>query len=123
MIKTCSFLLFATLLMFVGRVHAQERLLGSEPHDLLTIPDGKDTKVLQVAPLPLANRKIPQDPKPAEKMRVRLLDDEENRDFEIMWRDIKKIELWEDRILAEAESLSASGKLDDAYANYSYLFK
>jgi len=99
---------------------AQERLINEEPYDLLTIPSGKDTVTLKTYPIKLPNRRMPKDPKPTDKIRVRLLEDEDNRDFEVMWRDVKKLEFFEDRVLEEAESLAAAGKFDDAYADYTY---
>lgn len=102
---------------------AQERLITEEPHDLLTIPDGTATKVLKVYPVKLPIRRLPKDAKPTDKIAVRLWDDEESRDFEVMWRDVKKLEFFEDRVLAEAEALAAEGKLDEAYENYAYLLK
>jgi tetratricopeptide (TPR) repeat protein len=104
-------------------VSAQDGLLDDEPHDLLTIPDGKDTKILKVYPVKLPNRRLPKDVKPTDRIRVRLLEDDESRDFDVMWRDVKKLEFFEDRILAEAESLTAAGKLDDAYVHYAYLLR
>jgi len=101
----------------------QQRLIDEEPYDLITIPDDKETKALKVFPLNLPNRRPPKDPKPTEKIRVRLFDDEEDRTFELMWRDIKKLELFEDRILAEAEQFTAEQKFDDAYTNYAFLLK
>lgn len=102
---------------------AQERLSDQEPHDLLTIPSEKQLATLKVYPLKIPNRRMPKDPKPTDKFPVRLLEDEDNRNFEVMWRDVKKIEFFEDRVLAEAESLAADGKLDEAYASYAYLLK
>lgn len=106
-------------------VAAQEqRLIDQEPHDLLTIPADKETATLKVFPLKIPNRRMPKDPKPTDKIQqVRLLDDEENRTFEVMWRDVKGIEFFEDRVLAEAETFAAEGRLDEAYANYAYLLK
>jgi hypothetical protein len=101
---------------------AQERLIDQEPHDLLTIPSGKETATLKVYPLKF--RRMPKDPKPTEKIQqVKLVEDEDNRTFEVMWRDVKKLEFFEDRVLAEAEAMTAAGKLDDAYANYAFLLK
>jgi tetratricopeptide (TPR) repeat protein len=100
---------------------AQERLIDQEPHDLLTIPSDKETATLKVFPLKF--RRMPKDPKVTEKFPVKLVEDEDNRNFEVMWRDVKKIEFFEDRVLAEAETLAAVGQLDDAYANYAFLLK
>lgn len=99
------------------------RLIDQEPYDLLTIPSGKETTTLKVYPVKLPNRRLPEAPKPTDKIPVRLVDDEDNRNFEVMWRDVKKLELFEDLVLAEAETLAAAGKLDDAYTNYAFLLK
>ena len=74
---------------------AQERLINEEPYDLLTIPAmGKETTTLKIYPIKLPNRRLPKDPKPTDKIRVRLLEDDESRDFEVMWRDVKKLEFF-----------------------------
>jgi tetratricopeptide (TPR) repeat protein len=114
----CSALLFCTFAL-----SAQERLIDQEPHDLLTIPAGKETTTLKTYPLKIPGRRMPKEIKPTQKIPVQLLEDEEGRNFEVMWRDVKKIDFFEDRVLAEAESLSAEGKLDEAYADYAYLLR
>lgn len=118
-----SVLFCIALLCGALSLDAQERLINEEPHDLLTIPAGKETATLKVYPLKIPGRRLPKEVKPTQKIQVELLEDEENRKFEVMWRDIKQIEFFEDRILAEAETLSAAGNLDEAYANYAYLLK
>jgi tetratricopeptide (TPR) repeat protein len=103
-------------------VTAQERLIDQEPHDLLTIPFEKGIATLKVYPLKF--RRMPKDPKPTEKIQdIKLIEDEDNRTFEVIWQNVKKIEFFEDRVLDEAETLAAAGKLDDAYANYAFLLK
>jgi hypothetical protein len=116
-------LFFIALALSTFSLRAQERLIEQEPHDLLTIPAGKEIATLKTYPLKIPGRRMPKEVKPTQKIPVQLFDDEENRNFEVMWRDIKKIDFFEDRILAEAESLAAEGKLDEAYLNYAYLLK
>ncbi len=111
------------LLAAVSRAALAQSLISEEPHDLITIPDGKETKTISVYPVKLPNRRIPTDAKPTDKLRIRLLDDEESRDFDLFWRDVKKLELWENRVLAEAEAFTSEGKLDQAYADFAYLFE
>ena len=70
-------------------------------------------------PIPFPNRKLPEKPKPSDKLRVKLVDDA--RDFEVMWQHIKRVELFEYIVLEEARQLTAAGKIDEAFDYYSFL--
>jgi tetratricopeptide (TPR) repeat protein len=120
---TCWGAALIALLWALPGASAEERLIDQEPYDLLTVPDGTETKVLEVQPVRLPNRRLPTDPKPNDKIRVRLVDDEEVRDFEVLWRDVKKLELFEQRVLAQAQSFVAAQQFDDAYDSFAYLLK
>lgn len=113
----------ASAALLPGASTGQERLIDQEPHDLLTIPDGKETKTVKIDLLKLPNRRVPKDVKPSDKLRVRLMEDTENRDFEVQWRDVKRLELWEERVLGDAMALAAVQKFDEAYENFDYLLK
>src|SRR5437588_11684854 len=52
------------------------RLMDQPPFDLLTLDKTNDSKVYKIYPARLPGRKIPEKPKPTEKLRVKLLEDE-----------------------------------------------
>src|SRR5690606_21025914 len=93
------------------------RMYEREPYDLIRFKDEKEAKV---QPLNLRGREIPEDPRPSDKLVVRLLDDPDT-EYEVVWRDIAEIKLFEQLILEEAEGLVAAGNLNEAYDYYLYL--
>jgi tetratricopeptide (TPR) repeat protein len=121
--KYAATTLLVIALLLSRAAQGEERLIKEEPYDQITIPDGKNTTTLKVFPIKFPQRRVPKDPKPTDKIRVRLLDDEEDRDFEVAWRDIKKLELYEDRVREEAEGFMAAGKLDEAFEDLTFLLR
>lgn len=95
------------------------RLFEQEPYDLLRFKDGKETKVQL---LPLKTRRLPEKPRPTEKIIVRTLEDPDT-DYEVAWGDIDLPEtrLFEQLVLDEAEQLTATGKFNEAYDFYDWL--
>lgn len=90
-----------------------KRLYQQVPFDRITIEEMGMPQVLVVQPLKLPGRLVPSNPRPTEKLRLRLVNDA--REFEIAWGDIKKLELYEQIVLAETDKLIADGKLDEAF--------
>src|SRR5438034_607816 len=111
------FVLASTLL------HAQEdsqpRLMDQAPFDILTLDKANDNKVYKVFPVRLPGRRVPEKPKPTEKLRVKLLDDEQ--EYDVAWANIAKLELYEQMVMAEIRKLAMEGKLDDAYDELAFL--
>jgi ABC-type transport system substrate-binding protein len=79
-----------------------------------------ENKIILVKPVPFPDRRVPAEPKPSEKLRVRLV--ENDTEYEIAWQHIEKFELFEQMVLAEANQLTADGKFDEAYAYLTFLF-
>src|SRR5438552_9826137 len=80
------------------------RLMDQPPFDILTLDKASDNKVYKVYPVRLPGRKIPEKPKPTDKLRVKLLEDEQ--EYDIAWANIAKLELYEQMIVAEIHKLS-----------------
>jgi len=97
------------------------RLIEQPPFDVMTLDAVNDNRVLKLFPLPLSGRRVPEKPRPSEKLRVKLLDSGEEYDVE--WFHIVKLELYEQMVLAEVNKLAAEGKLDDAYDDLAFLLK
>jgi tetratricopeptide (TPR) repeat protein len=98
---------------------APQRLFEREPFDRITCTQAFDGEVIDVKPIDFKNRRLPEKPKPSDKIRVQRLDDEEPKD--IAWVAIEKLELFEQMVLAEANGLVAGGKLDEAFDYFSFL--
>jgi len=117
-------LLFAAILWAIPgeAIQAQDagqRLIDREPFDRMTLDKVSENKVILLKPVPFPGRRVPVDPKPSEKLRVRLLENEQ--EYEIAWQHIEKFELFEQIVLAEANQLAAEGKFDESYANFTFL--
>jgi tetratricopeptide (TPR) repeat protein len=97
------------------------RLIEQPPFDVMTLDAVSDNRVLKLFPIPLPGRRVPEKPRPSEKLRVKLLDTGEEYDVE--WFHIVKLELYEQMILAEINKFSSEGKLDDAYDDLAFLLK
>src|SRR5690242_11699280 len=67
-------LLLAWLLSLACRISAQEgptRLMDQPPFDVITLDKTNESKVYKVYPLRLPGRKVPEKPKPTDKVRVK----------------------------------------------------
>ncbi|MBW8883453.1 MAG: hypothetical protein JF612_01470 [Planctomycetia bacterium] len=97
----------------------QPRLMDQVPFDILTLDKANDNKVYKVYPVRLPGRKVPDKPKPTEKIRVKLIEDEQ--EYDVAWANIAKLELYEQMVAAEVQKLATEGKLDDAYDELAFL--
>ncbi len=118
------------LLQIATQVRAQDDsleisdppLIDQQPFDLITLKPSAGGGSFKVAPLPF--RQVP--PRPADTAKLEdliLLKVGEARRYEIYWRDIEKIEIYEQRIYDEAVAKLKSGDFVDAFMNLSYLLK
>lgn len=97
----------------------QTPLYEAEPFDVVKLDDANMGAELKVRPIPFPNRRVPVKPKPSEKIRVKLLDDA--RDFDIAWANIKRIDLFENMVLQEAQKIAAERKIDEAFPYFVFL--
>ena len=111
----------AALLMPAVSAQSPQRIYEQTPFDKLTVIEGAGTQDLNVRPLPFPNRRVPNNPKPSDKLKIRLLEDD--REFEVLWSHIKQIVLFEQMILAEAARLTQQGQLDEAYDHFAFLYR
>jgi tetratricopeptide (TPR) repeat protein len=100
---------------------AEPPLLEQDPYDTIRFDAANNHAEVRVEPLKFPNRKIPDSPKPTDKIDIQLLDEPE-KSGPVEWRHIEKIILFEDRVLAKANELVAAEKLDEAYDYFKYLF-
>lgn len=108
------------LLIVVGPLSAQERLIDQEPFDEITLDEENGNAVLRTRPLELKNRMVPEKPDPLSRLQLRLAD-RPKRLYECEWQHIVKVRLFEQMVLEEAERLTAVGDFAEAFANYDYL--
>jgi hypothetical protein len=114
-------LLLVTFGCFTRGVFAQSgRLYESEPFDTITLSGAADQPVIKVLPLDFPGRTLPVNPKPTDMIRVRLLERPDEQ-FDIQWSSIQKIELFEQRLLDEAQRLIKSNQFDEAFDYLAFL--
>ncbi len=104
-----------------GESELAQRLYQQVPHDLVILND-EDQTSLRVELLDFPDRRIPASPRPTAKLKLNLLD-EPYGEYEVRWRDIAQIVLFEQLLLEEAASLVAEEKYDEAFDYYLYLRK
>ncbi len=91
-------------------------LLERAPFDRITLDKENDNAKIDVLPI----EKIPANPKPTDRLRIRLLDQPEDL-YEVELRHIVDIKTYEDLIFAEAEKLTAQKKYVEAFPYFSFL--
>ncbi len=109
-----------TAAILAQAVSADLPLYEQEPFDRITLNAANEGAVLEVEPLDLPQRKVPEKPKPGDKLRVRLLS-RPGVEYELPWKAIEKVELFEQMVLAEAVRLVNEGKLEEAYDYHVFL--
>ena len=128
-ILMCSFL-FAWVAFEKGASAQQDKLLeeigvtGSvldeAPFDIITLKKEEQGRSVKVKPIDFPGRKLPESPKETDRFRVSftLFPD---RVYEIAWRDIEKVILFEDLILQRANILSEQKKFSEAFEHLDFL--
>src|SRR5262245_24410964 len=110
-------LVFLSFFALTHSIEAQDfptgRLMDELPYDILTLDRANDGKVFKVYPIRLPGRRVPEKPKPTDKIRVKLLESEE--EYDVAWQNVAKLELYEQLVVAEVNKFTAEGRLDDAY--------
>lgn len=121
--RPCPLLLALALCISVVTALGQEtrpsRLMDQAPYDVLTLDKANESKVFKVYPVRLPGRRVPENPKRTDKIRVKLLDNDE--EYDVAWANIAKLELYEQLVVAEVNQFAAEGKLDDAYDELAFL--
>jgi ABC-type transport system substrate-binding protein/TolA-binding protein len=123
-------------------------LLRNDPPEAKSSPDGVEDDSTEPAPredsqpterpkqveiyvLPIAltgpdaidpgqPRRLPENPPSGRSFNVRLAD-RPQEEFQVYWRDVLDIRLFEQRLIDEAERLVAAGRFDEAFGYYQFL--
>ncbi|MDZ7616981.1 MAG: ABC transporter substrate-binding protein, partial [Patescibacteria group bacterium] len=109
-----------TAMVLSQAISVELPLYEQEPFDRITLNAANEGAVLEVEPLDLPQRRVPEKPKPGDKLRIRLLS-RPGVEYELPWQAIENVELFEQMVLAEAELLVKEGKLEEAYDYYAFL--
>jgi peptide/nickel transport system substrate-binding protein len=112
-------------LVWCLEVSAQDRLIDQLPFDRITLDDKNDNAVLEIQTLDkmeLSDRPAPDLSSKSGKLKVKLLDNLD-AEYEVQWYSIAKLETFEQMILDETKGLVSSGKMEEAYDNFKYLFE
>ena len=106
-----------TVLLFGPTARAETPLYEEDPYDQITLRDGT---VMKVVPLDPAIRRYTDHPKTEGKFEVHPADDPKKA-YEIAWRVVARVELFDQLVLAKANELVADGRFDEAYDYFAYL--
>lgn len=109
-----------TVLLAMSPASEAQRLLDEKPFDQIVLNAANDNAVLRVRTLQFPYRKVP-DPFPGGRLEVRLVDNLA-QPYEVAWRDIARIDLFEQLLLQEAAKLSDAGKFDEAFDYFLRLY-
>lgn len=93
---------------------AVPRVSDQEPYDLITLDEENQGLVLKVEPLDLPGRRVPPMPDGEARLRVKLYS-QLDKTYEVAWKHITKVHLYEELLLAEAQLFIQQDQLDDAY--------
>lgn len=106
-----------------------KKFFQQEPYDLITLDKQNDNKELKVLPLQLPERRLPDQVKRVGKLKVRLFDDRAD-EYEVAWRNIDKVDFFEElvlreaaKVVAEAGSLTGAGQAAEAQQKYDEAFE
>ncbi len=99
-----------------------EPLYQQEPFDRITLDKANQSKVLEVEPLDFPQRRLPSPLPKSGKLIVHLLNEPE-KEYEVLWRAIEKVELFEQMVLDEANSHVAAGEFETAYDYFQHLLE
>ena len=118
----CAFLhLSSAPLSLCSSAPPTSRSTARSPFDRIILNGENNNAVMEVSPLGLPNRIVPQKPAPEERLYFHLVD-QPDKTYAVPWQEIAKVELFEQILLDEAMQLAARGKGDVAYDYFRFLF-
>jgi ABC-type transport system substrate-binding protein len=96
-----------------------------EPYDIVKLTVSAGNKEYHVEPLKFPDRVVPANPKPTDKLELHLID-QSDETYEIEWKSIDKIILFEEHVLSKANELISADKpdkIDNAYDIFVFLME
>jgi hypothetical protein len=104
----------------LATVRAEQPLYDQEPYDQITLDAANNNEKIRIKPLDVPNRMPPRRGKATDKLVVRRLD-KPDKEYTVLWRNIVKLELFEELILNKANELSEAKDFERAYDYFVYL--
>lgn len=96
---------------------AAAKLYEQLPFDEIVLKDGTS---IRVEPIKLPDRRLPENPRSTDKLVVQLVD-KPGEDFEIAWKDIDRVRLFELTVLEKGQELASQGNSALAYEYFDFL--
>ncbi len=97
-------------------------VLDEAPFDIITLKKDEQGRSVKVNPIDFPNRKVPEAPKDTDRFRV-VFPLFAGRVYEIQWKDIEKVILYEELILQRATALLEQKKFSEAFEHLDFLIK
>jgi hypothetical protein len=102
--------------------NAEPPLIEQDPYDELTLDAANGGAVLKLEPVELSGRRLPDNPRPGDTLRVRL-PERPDEEFEVAWRNIARLRLFEQIVLERAAALSAARRFDEAFDHLRFVYE
>lgn len=96
-------------------------LMDEEPFDVVTLKPEATGRSVKVAPIEFPDRRIPTNVKETDKLQVTILLFPTRR-YEVLWKDVGKVWLYEQMILARAKKLVDEKNFGEAFEHLNFLF-
>lgn len=116
----CDALFLATVWTLLPGMALAEPLYLQDPFDEVTLNKENNNAELKTFPLELPGRKVPVDPPAGGELELRLLD-RPDQAFRVPWESIKRVRLFEQMVLEEAQQLAKDGEIDAAHDAFKLL--
>jgi hypothetical protein len=101
-------------------VETTTSLLDEEPFDIITLTVEASGRSVKVARIDFPNRRVPTDVKEGDKLQVTILLFPTRR-YEVAWRDVAKVWLYEQMVLERAKSLVSEKNFGEAFEHLNFL--
>jgi tetratricopeptide (TPR) repeat protein len=101
-------------------VEVSTSLLDEEPFDIVTLTREASGRSVKVAPIDFPNRRVPTNLKEGERLQVTILLFPTRR-YEVAWKDVSKVWLYEQMILERAKTLVAQKNYGEAFEHLNFL--
>jgi tetratricopeptide (TPR) repeat protein len=109
-----------TLDKVLEEIETTSSLLDEEPFDIVTLTKEASGRSVKVAPIDFPNRRVPTNVKEGEKLAVTILLFPTRR-YEVAWKDVAKVWLYEQMILERAKNLVSERNYGEAFEHLNFL--
>ncbi|MCA9263861.1 MAG: hypothetical protein KDA60_08415 [Planctomycetales bacterium] len=121
-LASCWLLLFVAVTTVSGQDAPDEFLFEQEPYDVVTLTDEYEGVRLKVFPIGGLDEQSRREAKPDDKLRIRLLV-HPDREYDVRWKDIAKVEFFRELVLIEANRLVSEKHFDNAFHYFAFLLR